>query len=137
MRDEPRYAIFHSPCCLFAILLKQFWKTSYKCIGSSSLVAILDFTVQIKHRLKQSRNHDPFKRLNFLFFSTLCIFLFNEKKCSLVKIKSRTTCKCVAKFIRIAMGAKQKKLSSVIFFIRWGQVQKNTIPCLFIISRVE
>lgn len=29
------------PCCLFAILLKQFWKTSYKCIGSSSFVAMI------------------------------------------------------------------------------------------------
>lgn len=28
---------------MFAILLKQFWNTSYKCIGSSSLVAILSF----------------------------------------------------------------------------------------------
>lgn len=34
-------AKMHSPGTLFAILLKQVVKTSYKCIGSSSLAAIL------------------------------------------------------------------------------------------------
>lgn len=46
----------HSPVCLLAILLKQFWNTSYKCIGSSSS-AILSHTHARTHLYTATRKN--------------------------------------------------------------------------------